>query len=144
MTLKKKGLKTLWDREKMLMTSIFFFSEMFPATRKRVLKLMKLFVRRQQILQFQLSKFYYFVQKISSLRSYISNTKTLLKSFPKKPWFLCVCSTSLLKTLWEKKDLFITRNFSFSQSVFYLFGELSSIFMKTEIVLCKLFQFGRV
>ena len=28
----------------------------------------------------------------------------LFNSFPNKPWFLCVCSTSLLKTLWEKKN----------------------------------------
>ena len=24
-----------------------------------------------------------------------------LNPFPNKPWFLCVCSASLLKTLWE-------------------------------------------
>ena len=35
---------------------------------------------------------------------------------PSKPWFLHVCSTSLLKTLLEKKKLLITSNFSsFSQ-----------------------------
>ena len=42
--------------------------------------------------------------------------------FPNKPWFLHVCSTSTLKTLWE--------NFSFSHSVFYLFEELSAIFIR--------------
>ena len=30
--------------------------------------------------------------------------------------------TSLLKTLWEKEKLLVTSNFSFSHSVFYLFG----------------------
>ena len=35
-------------------------------------------------------------------------------------------------------------NFSFSHSVFYSFRELFIIFMKLEIVICKLFQFGRV
>ena len=40
--------------------------------------------------------------------------------FPNKPWFLCVCSTSLLKTLWEKEQLLIMSNFSFSHSVFHL------------------------
>ena len=35
-------------------------------------------------------------------------------------------------------------NFSFFQSVYYLFGELSAIFIKLKIVICKLFQFGRV
>ena len=37
----------------------------------------------------------------------------------------------------------ITSNFSFSHSVFYPVGELSTIFIKYEIVVCKLFQFGR-
>ena len=35
-----------------------------------------------------------------------------------------VCSTSLLKTLWEKEKLLITNNFFFFHSVFYPFGEL--------------------
>ena len=58
------------------------------------------------------------------------------------PWFLRVCSTSLLKTLWEKEKLLVTSNFSFSHSVFYRFRELSTISIKSEIVVCKLFQFG--
>ena len=44
--------------------------------------------------------------------------------FPNKPWFLRVCSTSHLKTLWEKEKLLVMTNFSFSHSVFYPFGEL--------------------
>ena len=67
----------------------------------------------------------------------------VFNSFPNKPWFLRVCRTSLLKTLWEKEKLLVTSNFSFSHSVFYLFGEVSAIFTKFEIV-CKLFEFGRV
>ena len=39
--------------------------------------------------------------------------------FPNKPWFLCVCSTSLLKTLWKKLKSLVMTNFTFSQSVFY-------------------------
>ena len=35
-------------------------------------------------------------------------------------------------------------NFSFSHSVFYPFGELSAIFIKFEIVVCKLSQVGSV
>ena len=38
-------------------------------------------------------------------------------SFPNKPWFLCVCSTSLLKTLWEKEKLLVKSNLS-SSTVF--------------------------
>ena len=68
----------------------------------------------------------------------------LLNPFPNKLWFLCVCSTSLLKTLWEKEKLLVTSNFSFSHHVFYPFRELSAIFIEFEIVVCSLFQFGRV
>ena len=50
-----------------------------------------------------------------------------LNPFPNKPWFLRVCSKSLLKTLWEKEKLLITSNFSFSHSVFYPLRELSII-----------------
>ena len=64
--------------------------------------------------------------------------------FPNKPWFSRVCSTSLLKTLWEKEKLLVTSNFSFSHSVFYPNGELPAVFIKTKIVVCKLFQFGKV
>ena len=55
-------------------------------------------------------------------------------SFPNKPWFLGVCSTSLLKTVLEKEKLLITSNFSFCHIVFYLFGELSAIYIKFEIL----------
>ena len=67
-----------------------------------------------------------------------------LNPFPNKPWFLRVCSTSPLKTLWEKEKLLVTSNFSFSHSVFYPFEKLSSIFIKFEIIVYRLFQFGRV
>ena len=60
------------------------------------------------------------------------------------PGFYCVCGTSLLKTLWEKEKLLVTSNFSFSRSVFYLLGELSTISVKFEIVIYKLLQFRRV
>ena len=51
-----------------------------------------------------------------------------------------ICSTSLLKTLREKEKLLVTSNFSFSHSVFYPCKELSAIFIKFEIVVCKLFR----
>ena len=53
--------------------------------------------------------------------------RTMFNPFPNNPWFLCDCSISLLKTLWEKEKLLVTRNFSFSHIVFYLFGKLSVI-----------------
>ena len=54
--------------------------------------------------------------------------------FPKKPWFLRVCSTGLLKTLQEKEKLLVTSNFFFFHSVFYSFGKFSAIFTKLKIV----------
>ena len=47
--------------------------------------------------------------------------KKYLTFFPNKPWFLRVCTQSLLKTLWEKEKLLVTSNFSFSHSVSTLF-----------------------
>ena len=44
-----------------------------------------------------------------------------------------VCSTSLLKTMWEKEKLLVTSNFSFSHGVFYSFGELSAILSKLKL-----------
>ena len=67
-----------------------------------------------------------------------------INSVTNQPWFSRVCSTSLLKILLEKEKLLVTSNFSFSHSVFYWFGELSAIFFKFEIVVCKPFQFERI
>ena len=64
-----------------------------------------------------------------------------INPFPNKPWFLCVCSKRLLKTLWVKEKLLIMSNFSFSHSVFYSFGKLSAIFIKIKIVVCKTYEF---
>ena len=41
--------------------------------------------------------------------------------------------------MWEKEKLLVTSNFSFSHSVFYLFGEFSAIFIEFEIVVCNVF-----
>ena len=60
-----------------------------------------------------------------------------LKPFPKKSWFLRVCMTILLKTLWEKEKLLLMSDFSFSHSVFYSFVEFSAIFIKLKTVFCK-------
>ena len=68
----------------------------------------------------------------------------MVNPFPNKPWFLRFCSKSPLKTLWEKEKLLVTSNFSFSHSVVYLLGELPAIFIKFEIVVCRLFQFESV
>ena len=78
----------------------------------------------------------------SDLKFFFANSFNLEESkiccFPNKPWFLRVCSKSLLKALWEKEKLLVMSNFSFSCSVFYPFGKLSAIFIKFKIVVCKL------
>ena len=68
----------------------------------------------------------------------------VINPFPNKPWVLRVCCIVLLKTLWEKEKLLETSNFSFSHSVFYPFGKLSAIFINFQIVVCKIFEFGRI
>ena len=73
-----------------------------------------------------------------------TNVWKKVNPFPNKPWVLCVCNRRVLKTLWEKEKLLVTSNFSFSHNVFYRFGKLSGILIKLYIVICKLFQFGRV
>ena len=72
-----------------------------------------------------------------SFENTVGKEEIALNPFPNKPWFLCVLNSSLLKTLWEKEQLLVTSNFSFSHSFFYPFGELSAIFIKFEIVVCK-------
>ena len=54
---------------------------------------------------------------------------------------------SAVQVFWKhcgKRRNCVTSNFSFSNSVFYPFGELSAIFIKFKYVVCKLFKFGRV
>ena len=43
-----------------------------------------------------------------------------------------------------KREIASNEKFLLFQSVFYPFGKLSAIFIKFEIVVCKLFQVGRV
>ena len=63
---------------------------------------------------------------------------------PYKPWFLLVCSTSLLITLLEKEKLLIMSNFSFSHLFSIPLENFLPVFMKFEIVVYKLFHFGHV
>ena len=50
--------------------------------------------------------------------------------FPYNDNFLCPWETNLLKTLWEKENLLVSSNFSFTHSVFFPFKELSAIFIQ--------------
>ena len=44
-----------------------------------------------------------------------------------------IFAVQVLKTLWEKEKLLVKSNFSFSHSIFLLFGELSAIFTKFKL-----------
>ena len=68
------------------------------------------------------------------------NNVTPSQSFPKQA-LVFMCSTRLLRTPWKKEKLLITSDFSFPPSVFYPFEEISAIFTKFEIIICKLCQF---
>ena len=78
-----------------------------------------------------------------SIKNIVEVVLVAVSHFANKPWFLRVCSTSHENTVGKKEKLLIMSNFSFSYSVFYLFGELSAIFIIFEIVVCEFFQFGR-
>ena len=158
-------LKTLWEKKKLLVTSNFFFSQGF------FLPVWRNFGHFHQIRNYRLQTpfsleetkcvVWHRVNQLKSGPVIVSNsnpagkglrssTRTLpfdkngLNPFPNTPWFLLVCSTCLLKTLWEKKKLLVTSNFFFSHSVFYRFRKLPAIFIKFGIVVRKLFQAGRV
>ena len=81
---------------------------------------------------------------LSKLKTFVDDYVNMAQPFPKNSPGFYVSAVQVLKTLWEKEKLLIPSNFYFSYCVFYLFGEFSAIFIKFEIVVCKLFQFGRV
>ena len=69
------------------------------------------------------------------------------KPFPNKPWFLRVCSRSLLKTLWEKEKLLVTSNFCYEQFLLFqkcflliwrTFFHFHQIFDLEESKICRL------
>ena len=70
-------------------------------------------------------------------KSFLSSSSTLSQT---SPCFYVSAVQIFLKTLWEKEKLLVTSNFSFFPRVYYPFEDLSAIFMKLKIVVCKLFQ----
>ena len=108
-------LKTLCEKEKLLVTSNFSFSH---------------------------SVFYPFRELFPHFHQ-IQNCCLQLRSVWKGLKFVVLSVVQVLKTLWEKEKLLLTSNFSFAHSVFYPFRKLSPIFIKFKIVVCNFFQFGR-
>ena len=66
------------------------------------------------------------------LLSYVKSLGPPLTPSQISPGFLRVCSTSLLKTRWEKEKLLVTSNFSFSHSVFHPFQRTFCDFRETQ------------
>ena len=146
----------------MLVTSIFSFSHnIFYLSHNKLQFLIKLtyFVVYEGFQLTLVQKFCYFLKTYVQVTYYEIDITLLhfvdfiywinLTPFLNNPWFLRVCSTSLLKTLWEKEKLLITSNFSIFHSGSYPFGKHSPIFIKFEIaenwrMFSRLCHFGRV
>ena len=71
-------------------------------------------------------------------------THHVFNPYPNKPWFLCIYSTSLLKTLPEKKKLLIMSNFSFFHSVFYPHGNFLPFSSNLKLSSANSFWFSQV
>ena len=85
-----------------------------------------------------------FISEQNPHKNPLDQSKSVDLTFSQTSPGFYMSAVQVLKTLWEKEKLLITSYFCFSPIVFYPFGELSAIFIKLKIVVCKLFQFGRV
>ena len=126
-TLKEKALlKTLWEKKKMLVTSIFFFSH-------------NVFYPMNITLMFSVTF------NLSSANAFNLGEPKILSSgkglilYHTIPTFNDF-NRGLLKTLWEKEKMLVTSNFSFSHNVFYPFEELSTIFISLKLSPAKSFD----
>ena len=73
------------------------------------------------------------------------NGLNLLNPFPNKPWFLRVGSKVRLKNTVGKGEIARDEQFLFFPTVFFTdFDNFLPFFIKSETVVCKLFQFSRV
>ena len=131
-------LKTLWEKEKMLVTSIFsFFHNVFYHTKKEKSQFWYIWLILCRLFRFCLvpnfvvwerveivhSLILRFLQILIGLTEWCSQSiVVLLNPFPHNDTFWRPWKTSLSKTMWEKEKLLVTSNLSFSHSVFYPFG----------------------
>ena len=119
-------LKTLWEKEKLLITSNFSFPHI--VFRRLVLQTRDIIstpVRNVRSTLESNNKYstcsFWFNRTVNPQAPYglkCIEVPFCINPFANKPLFLHVCSTSLLKTLREKEKLLVTSNFSFSHSVF--------------------------
>ena len=64
--------------------------------------------------------------------------------FPKQALFFTCLQYKSFENTAGKGEIACNEQFLLSHGVFYPFEQLSSIFIKFEIVVCRLFQFGTV
>ena len=127
-------MKTLREKQKLLVTSIFSFSlDVFHPIKEKFYHFGHLLSVICKII-FKLDK-----SKICCLVRVRS-----INSFPNKPWFITCLQYMSFENTVGKGEIAYNEQFLLFPTVFYLFEELSAIFNKTEIVICELFQFGRV
>ena len=83
----------MWKMEELLVMSNFSFSR--SVSKKLVLQTCK----NQDLFGKGLK------YKVNQTCIFIVELTLITKPFPNKPWFIRVCSRSLLKTMWEKEKL---------------------------------------
>ena len=75
---------------------------------------------------------------------FLNFMKFLLSLSKTSPSFYMSAVLESFENTMGKGEIARNEQFRLYRSVFYLFGELSVIFIKFEIVVWRLFQFGRV
>ena len=143
-------LKALWEKEKLLETNNFsFFPTVFSTFLENFLPLSNRLTKKTFLfhstfcnkIDTDIQCFFHNVNKFSRDKlSFESGCKNAY-SFTKQA-LVCTCLHS--KSFENTEGKGVTSNFSFSRSVFHPSGELSAIFIKFRIVICKLFDSGRV
>ena len=92
---------------------------------------------------FQEAKWREIIMNLKSFVHHLIKNRCLTHSYTMTP-FDALGKQAFWKHCGEKEKLLVTSNFSFTHSVFYPFRELSDIFIKFKIVVCRPFQFRLV
>ena len=71
------------------------------------------------------------------------NCQPFLTLFETNTWFY-MTAVKVFWKVWGKEEIAGNKHFLVFSKVFYPFQKLSTIYIKFEIVVCKLFQFGKV
>ena len=103
----------------MLVTSIFsFFHNVFYLYKNKSEHFSNVYFVIFKCFEFGRVQNFAIGKRVKELTRILLLRRQLLTLSKTSPCFSRVCSTSLLKTLWEKEKMLLTINFSFSHSVF--------------------------